>query len=81
MGAIKVSDSLRSLLEATPDAGQRKVGWRVAKAIAERARMAGFAGVVIMGLRFETAVGEGYEAWHDDTLLPLERDETERATA
>jgi len=27
--------------------------------------------VVIMGLRFETAVGEGFELWHDDAIEPL----------
>jgi len=27
--------------------------------------------VVIMGIRFETAVGEGFELWHDDGVEPL----------
>ncbi len=51
---------------------RRLLGWRVAKAIAAEARSAGFAGIVIMGLRFETAVGEAYDAWHDDAVTPLE---------
>jgi hypothetical protein len=44
----------------------------VAKAIAQEAQGAGFAGIVIMGLRFETAVGEAYDVWHDDKVAALE---------
>jgi 5,10-methylenetetrahydrofolate reductase len=72
VGGITIGESLRSLLSATPEAEQRMLGWRVAKAIAAEARSAGFAGIVIMGLRFETAVGEAYDAWHDDAVSPLE---------
>jgi hypothetical protein len=39
--------------------------------VAQRARAAGFAGVVLMGLRFETATGEAYEAWQDDRIEPV----------
>ena len=39
-------------------------GWRLAREAADRAREAGFAGVVLMGLRFETVIGEAHEAWH-----------------
>ena len=46
----------------------RTHGWRVAKQVARKAREAGFAGVVLMGLRFETVVGEAYDAWYDDSL-------------
>jgi hypothetical protein len=72
VGGIPIGESLRSLLSATPEGEQRLFGWRVAKAIANAARSAGFAGIVIMGLRFETAVGEAYDAWHDDAVTPLE---------
>jgi hypothetical protein len=27
-----------------------------------------------MGLKFETAVGEAYEVWHDDRVTPLADD-------
>ena len=47
------------------------LGWRVAKAVAAEAREAGFAGIVIMGLRFSTAVDEAYEIWQDDRVTPL----------
>jgi 5,10-methylenetetrahydrofolate reductase len=72
VGAIPISDELRALIERTPESERRRLGWRVAKAIAAEARQAGFAGIVIMGLRFETAVGEAYEAWHDPALAPFE---------
>ena len=75
VGAIEVSDRFRSRLAATPEAEQRMFGWRAAKAIAEQARAAGFAGVVLMGLKFETAVGEAHEVWHDQGVAPLARDE------
>ena len=71
VGDTPVGDGLRSLLAATPESEQRMFGWRVAKAIAAEARAAGFAGIVIMGLRFETAVGEAYDVWHDDAVAPL----------
>jgi len=74
VGAIRVSDEMRALIERTPERGLRELGWRLAKGVAARARTAGFAGVVIMGLRFETAVGEGFEAWHDDSVEPLRID-------
>jgi hypothetical protein len=43
----------------------------VAKGIAERGRLAGFAGVVLMGLKFETAVGEAYDVWHDQAVSAI----------
>jgi 5,10-methylenetetrahydrofolate reductase len=74
VGAIEVSDGLRSRLASTPEAERRGFGWRAAKAVAQQARAAGFAGVVLMGLKFETAVGEAYEVWHDEAVTPLESD-------
>ncbi|HEX2222486.1 MAG TPA: hypothetical protein VHK06_08180 [Candidatus Limnocylindria bacterium] len=75
VGAIKVGDGLRGRLERMPEAEQRRFGWRVAKEIGRQARGAGFAGIVLMGLRFETAVGEAYEIWHDDALEPVAAEE------
>jgi 5,10-methylenetetrahydrofolate reductase len=72
VGGIAIGDELRSRIESTPPDEQRTLGWRSAKAIAREARAAGFAGVVIMGLRFETVVGEAYDIWHDDAVTPLE---------
>jgi 5,10-methylenetetrahydrofolate reductase len=75
VGAIEVSEGFRARLAATPESDQRRFGWRAAKAIAERARAVGFAGVVLMGLKFETAVGEAYEVWHDTAVTSLDGDE------
>jgi 5,10-methylenetetrahydrofolate reductase len=80
VGAIPVGDELRSRLTGMPKAEQRRFGWRAAKAIAQQARASGFAGVVLMGLKFETAVGEAFEAWHDDALTPLGSDAADLPT-
>jgi len=80
VGAIPVGDELRSRLTSMPKAEQRRFGWRAAKAIAQQARASGFAGVVLMGLKFETAVGEAFEAWHDGALTPLGSDEADLPT-
>jgi 5,10-methylenetetrahydrofolate reductase len=64
VGAIAVSDGFRRRLERIPEADRRREAWMIARETAERARGAGFAGVVLMGLRFETLVGEAYDAWH-----------------
>ena len=70
VGAIPISDALRARLAALPEGESRTEGWRVAKAVALRARESGFAGIVLMGLRFETVVGEAYDVWHDDRVSP-----------
>jgi len=64
VGAIPASDALRAELAGLDEAGARARGWRAAKDAASRARELGFAGVVLMGLRFETVVGEAYDIWH-----------------
>ena len=65
VGAIPISDDLRARLHGLSEVQGRAEGWRAAKAAAARAREVGFAGIVLMGLRFETVVGEAYEVWHD----------------
>jgi 5,10-methylenetetrahydrofolate reductase len=64
VGAIPISEELRERLAGLPADEQRAEGWRVAKQAAAAARDAGFAGIVLMGLRFETVVGEAYDVWH-----------------
>lgn len=76
VGTIKISDQLRDRLAATPESQGRMFAWRIAKAIAGRARLAGFAGIVLMGLKFETAVGEAYDVWHDPAISPIDFTET-----
>ena len=72
VGAIAVGETVRTRLERTPPSAQRQLGWRLAKGVAQRAREHGFAGVVLMGLRFETAIGEAFDVWHDDAVEPID---------
>ncbi|MBA3688254.1 MAG: methylenetetrahydrofolate reductase [Chloroflexi bacterium] len=80
VGTVKISDALRDRLASTPDSQRRDFAWRIAKGIANRARTSGFAGVVLMGLRFETAVGEAYDVWHDSALSPIDSADIEAAS-
>ncbi|MGH2381094.1 MAG: methylenetetrahydrofolate reductase [Candidatus Limnocylindria bacterium] len=66
VGAIPISDELRSRIGGLSEDEARAEGWRAAKEAAARAREAGFAGIVLMGLRFDTVVGEAYDVWHTD---------------
>ena len=66
VGALPVSDALRERLHGLPDDEARAVGWATAKEAARCARESGFAGIVLMGLRFDTVVGEAYDIWHAD---------------
>jgi 5,10-methylenetetrahydrofolate reductase len=66
VGALPVSDALRERLHGLPDDEARAVGWATAKEAARCARESGFAGIVLMGLRFDTVVGEAYDVWHAD---------------
>ena len=64
VGALPIGDELRSRLHTMSASEARAEGWRAAKQAARCAREVGFAGVVLMGLKFETVVGEAYEVWH-----------------
>jgi methionine synthase / methylenetetrahydrofolate reductase(NADPH) len=64
VGAIQITDGLRARLGSLSETEARAEGWRSAKEAASRAREAGFAGIVLMGLRFDTVVGEAYDVWH-----------------
>jgi 5,10-methylenetetrahydrofolate reductase len=64
VGALPVSDALRERLHGLSGKEGRAVGWAAAKEAATVARDSGLAGIVLMGLRFETVVGEAYDVWH-----------------
>ena len=63
VGAVPIGDELRAHLGELSESEARAEGWRLAREVARVARTAGFAGVVLMGLRFDTVVGEAYDAW------------------
>jgi 5,10-methylenetetrahydrofolate reductase len=71
VGAVKVGDALRRRLASGSSDEQRGLGWRLGKGVAQEAKAHGFAGVVLMGLRFETAVGEAFDLWHDPSIEPI----------
>jgi len=64
VGALPIGDELRSRLGSLSKEEARREGWRAAKEAAQCARDAGFAGMVLMGLKFETLVGEAFDVWH-----------------
>ena len=65
VGAVPISDELRKRIHGLSETDGRALGWQMAKEAAAAAREAGFAGIVLMGLRFDTVVGEAYDVWHD----------------
>jgi 5,10-methylenetetrahydrofolate reductase len=79
VGALRLTDAFRDRLRATPETQRRRFGWRAAKSIAAEARNAGFAGIVLMGLKFETVCGEAHDVWRDDTVRPFDPDEVATA--
>lgn len=64
LGAIPIEEELRGRIASLPASQRRSAAWSVARDAASRAREVGFAGIVLMGLRFDTAVGEAFDAWH-----------------
>lgn len=65
LGAVPAGAALRRRLEAAPAEERRAVGWRAAAEVAARAREVGFAGIVVMGLRYSTVVDEAPRAWRE----------------
>jgi 5,10-methylenetetrahydrofolate reductase len=65
IGAVPAQSGLRSRLdEVAPDV-QRKLGWEITAEMEERARDAGAAGVILMGLKFDSLINEAATAWPD----------------
>ena len=61
IGTVPVSDSLRSELAAGID---RERAWELSLGVAEKAKDAGFGGVILTGLKFDTVVDEAAGVWH-----------------
>ena len=64
VGAVPIGDDLRERLDTMTPEAARDQAWRLAREAADCARESGFAGVVLMGLRFETVIGEAHDVWH-----------------
>ncbi len=64
MGAVPAGEALKAQLADTASEDRRAQGWRLAREVAQQAREAGCSGVVLMGLKWETIIGEAHQAWH-----------------
>ena len=62
LGVVPPSEGFTERLATTPKADTRGRAWSTVRAIADEARAARFAGTLLMGLRFDTIVGEAWEA-------------------
>ncbi len=63
IGAVPATDGLkRRISDVDPEVG-RKLGWEITAEIEQRAKDSGAAGVVLMGLKFDSVIGEAVRAW------------------
>jgi hypothetical protein len=64
-GAVPVTDAFRQRIAEVDGADRRKHAWMITREVEERARDAGCAGIVLMGLKYETIVDEAAYWWRD----------------
>ncbi|HEX9645831.1 MAG TPA: hypothetical protein VGC11_17710 [Acidimicrobiia bacterium] len=70
MGAVPTAPGFVERLEAVPEASRRRHAWDLARETEELARAAGCAGVILMGLTFDTVVDEAAAAWREHSARP-----------
>lgn len=63
MGAVPASTELKARLDALAPDVRRKAGWELTAEIEQRAKDAGCAGIVLMGLKFDSLIREAPAAW------------------
>lgn len=63
IGAVPATDGLKRRLDEHPADVRRKLGWEITSEIERHAQQAGCAGVVLMGLRFDSLIDEAPRAW------------------
>lgn len=63
VGAVPATDALRRRLANLGKEVGRKVGWEIVAEMEQKAQDAGAAGVVLMGLKFDSIVDEALRAW------------------
>lgn len=63
MGAVGATEELKARLGELEPKAARELGWELANEIERRAVDAGCAGIIVMGLKFETVVDEAALAW------------------
>ena len=63
IGSVPASDGLKQrLADLAPDVA-RKMAWELTSELENRARDAGAAGVILMGLKYDSVVGEAVDKW------------------
>ena len=68
VGSVPATDGLRSRIAEVAEGGRRELAWQSSIECADAAREAGCAGVILMGLRFDTVVDEAAGVWRSVTL-------------
>jgi 5,10-methylenetetrahydrofolate reductase len=63
IGAVPVGDALRRRLADTPADGKRQLAWEVTHQTAQVAKGLGCAGMIVMGIKFDTVVDEAAAVW------------------
>ena len=63
MGAVPMTEPFKEKLDTTPLEARREEGWRWSKEVERRAVDSGCAGVILMGLKYDTVVDEAAIAW------------------
>ena len=81
IGARSVTDDLRHSLDTVPDPiTRREIAWEASRQAATAADRAGAAGVILMGLRFDTIIDEAALAWSDLSNNEVDRRVTPSTT-
>ena len=63
IGSVPATQELKERLDdLAPEVG-RKLGWELTAELERRARDAGAAGVILMGLKYDSVVGEAADSW------------------
>lgn len=63
IGAVPATTDLKQRLSDVDRDVGRKLGWEIAAEMEQKARESGAAGVVLMGLKFESVVDEAIRSW------------------
>jgi 5,10-methylenetetrahydrofolate reductase len=63
IGAVPTTPGLRRRLEGVAQDVRRKTGWEITAEMEAQARDAGAAGVILMGLKYESVIDEAPVAW------------------
>ncbi len=63
MGVVPARELLRKRLDAAANSERRALAWQACREAERRASDAGCAGVILMGLKFSSVLGEAVEEW------------------